>query len=127
MLMTRGIARSAQLCMCLWLVFAVSTTTAATLKGSHIAGMLISATGYAVANGSVKLIDADGVMFNVATTDSSGKFRLDLDTLEDEDLENLSQSYLLFSHPKGKSTKVLIGDHAVQDDGFISFPAITLK
>jgi len=52
---------------------------------------------------------------------------LELDTLEDEDLKNLSQSYLQFSDPKGKSTNVLIGDRAVQEDGFISFPVVTMK
>jgi hypothetical protein len=113
--------------MCLWLVLGVSSASADALKGSHIAGMLITTTGYAVANGSVKLVDADGVMLNVATTDGSGKFKLELDTLEDEDLENLSQSYLHFSNPKGKSTKVLISDRAVQEDGFISFPVVTLE
>lgn len=125
--MTRGISRSTLYCMCLWLVLGVSSASADALKGSHIAGMLITTTGYAVANGSVKLVDADGVMLNVATTDGSGKFKLELDTLEDEDLENLSQSYLHFSNPKGKSTKVLISDRAVQEDGFISFPVVTLE
>ena len=125
--MTRGIARSVLFCMCLWLVLGVPSASAAALKGSHIAGMLITATGYAVANGSVKLVDADDVMLNVATTDSTGKFKLDLDTLDDEDLENISQSYLEFSAPKGKSTKVLISDRAVQEDGFISFPVVTLE
>ena len=125
--MTRGIARSALFCMYLWLALGVPSASAAALKGSHIAGMLITVTGYAVANGSVKLVDADGVMLNVATTDGTGKFKLDLDTLDDEDLENLSQSYLHFSDPKGKSTKVLIGDRAVQEDGFISLPVVTLE
>lgn len=118
-----GPARS--LSLFLLLLFPVS---ALALKGEYIAGRLVSETGFAVANAGIKLVDPDGVVLNLSNTNSLGKFQVDLDTLEDEEMENLGRSYLHFTHPKTKKTiEVLIGGWAVQDQGFIKFPTVSMS
>lgn len=119
-------ARSVGLCVALLLMAA--PVAAETLKGEYIAGRLVSETGFAVGNAGIKLVDPGGVVLNLSTTNALGKFQIDLDTLEDEEMDNLERFFLQFTHPKTKKTiEVQIGGWAVQDNGFIKFPTVSMS
>jgi len=97
------------------------------LKGNYISGRFVTAGGFPIVNGTVKLVDVDDVMLSVTTTVSGGHFKLPLDTLEGEDRDSLNQAYLHLSDNKGNSIKIRIGGWAAQERGYIKVPTISLQ
>ncbi len=72
----------------------------------QIEGRIVNrASGNSVAGATVKLLDPDGIMMELAKTDKKGFFTISLDTLDNDEIKSIKKFSLEVTDTKGRSAR----------------------
>jgi len=83
-------------------------------------------SGLGLAGVQVRLFDPDGVMMGLVETDGSGLYRIDLGTLDNDEIDDLHDFYIEVRRADGRNARRAIGKWSIADHQQIQQTVIAL-